>query len=52
MAAKTEKTAAVMKLLGELNLSGEHINSMQTIDNYFEKHRINELFNEVMTNVL
>ena len=36
----------------ELNLPQEHVQSLQGIDGYFEKHRINELFNELMTNIL
>ena len=52
MAAKTEKQVALMKLADELKISGEHITSLQTIDNYFEKHRINEMFNEMLTNIL
>ena len=52
MAARAEKQAQIQKLADELNLPGEHVQSLQTIDSYFEKHRINELFNELMTNIL
>lgn len=47
-----DKTAALQKLATDLNLPEEHLNSLQTIEQYFEKHRINELFNELMTNIL
>ena len=52
MAARQEKKAAVLKLVEDLNLSEEHVQSLSNIDGYFEKHRINELFNELMTNIL
>ena len=50
MAGKTD--TRISKLLTELNLGVEQTNSLQAIDAYFDKHRINELFNELMTNVL
>ena len=50
--ARVEKQAAIQKLAEELNLPQEHVQSLQSIDQYFEKHRINELFNELMTNIL
>ena len=50
MAGKTD--TRISKLLTELNLGVEQANSLQAIDTYFDKHRINELFNELMTNVL
>jgi hypothetical protein len=46
---KVEKN---QKLAAELGLPQEHVQSLVTIDQYFEKHKINELFNEMMTNVL
>ncbi len=52
MAAKTEKQVALMKLADDLKISGEHMTSLQTIDSYFEKHRVNEMFNEMLTNIL
>lgn len=47
-----DKTAAMHKLAADLKLPEEHHSSLQTIEQYFEKHRINELFNELMTNIL
>jgi hypothetical protein len=41
-----------MKLADDLKISGEHMTSIQTIDSYFEKHRVNEMFNEMLTNIL
>lgn len=35
-----------------LNIPAESVSSLQSIDQYFEKNKINELFNELMTNVL
>ena len=51
-ASRVEKQAAIQKLAEDLKLPQEHVSSLTTIDNYFEKHRINELFNELMTNIL
>ena len=44
--------ANLQNLAQQLNLSDEHHGSLREIETYFEKHRINELFNELMTNVL
>ncbi len=52
MAAKTDKSGQITKLLNDLNLGLDQTNSVVAIDNYFDKHRINELFNELMTNLL
>ena len=38
-------------LTGELGLGQEHTASISNMANYFQKHRINELFNELMTNI-
>ena len=48
----TEKQAAIQKLAQDLKLPKEHLSSLVTIGDYFDKHRINELFNELMTNIL
>jgi len=36
----------------EIGLSQEHMPSLVAIDSYLEKNRINELFNEILANVL
>ena len=52
-ATKTaEKQAAIAKLAQDLKLPSEHLPDLVTIGDYFEKNRINELFNELMTNIL
>jgi CelD/BcsL family acetyltransferase involved in cellulose biosynthesis len=53
MATKTaQKEAALQKLAADLKLPQEHLTSLGSIQDYFDKHRINELFNELMTNIL
>lgn len=53
MATKTaQKEAALQKLAADLKLPEEHLSSLGSIQDYFDKHRINELFNELMTNIL
>jgi hypothetical protein len=47
-----DKTAALQKLATDLHIPEEHMTSLITIEQYFEKHKINELFNELMTNIL
>lgn len=49
MATKTEE---LQQLAAALNIPAESVSSLQSIDQYFEKNKINELFNELMTNVL
>jgi hypothetical protein len=46
------RVEACAKLTRELGLAVEHEKSIEDVEDYFLKHRINELFNELMTNVL
>jgi hypothetical protein len=46
------RAEACAKLTRELGLAREHQSSIEEVEDYFQKHRINELFNELMTNVL
>ena len=43
---------AISKFSKELGLSAEHDHSVAKIHTYFKKNRVNELLNELMTNVL
>ena len=40
------------KLTSELGISKEHSTEMEDISKYMEKHRIPELFNEILTRLL
>ena len=39
-------------LAEELGISGEHEEDMEAIMKYLEEHRIQELFNEILTRIL
>ena len=53
MAANSNARALnIEKLVTDLGIPKEHGSSVTSISTYFDKHRINELFNEMMTNIL
>lgn len=51
-ATKNLKDERINAIVQKLGLSEEHVGSIAQIDHYFDKHRVHELFNELMTNVL
>ena len=50
MAVPKEYTSE--QLTAQLGISDQHSEEVEKIMEYFKKHRINELFNEMMTNML
>lgn len=46
---RDEQAAQLAKSLG---ITAEHIPDMMEIQDYFKEHKINELLNELMTNVI
>lgn len=51
-ATRNVKDERIHEIVAKLGLSEEHVGSIAQIDHYFDKHRVHELFNELMTNVL
>ena len=47
-----EEASRGKRLAAEIGVSGEHEDDMEDIMSYMEEHRIQELFNEILTRVL
>ena len=47
-----EISEEIVKQLRELGVTREHATDMEYIDNYVKDHKLNELFNELLTNIL
>ena len=50
--AATKNQTRGEKLASEIGVSNEHAQDMEDIVKYMEKHRLPELFNEILTRIL
>ena len=49
---QTSKKSRGAKLASEIGINKEHEKDMESIIKYMEEHRIQELFNEILTRIL